>query len=123
MTYEEKLARFNAHIEDGGKVETEGWMPDEDWRACAGDVLLRADEPVYACVRIAHDNRSAAVEPRPAADQPLPGRARHLSRLRTGGVDSRRGLDPLDGAQPGCPRRTRGARRTCRPLRAGRPGR
>ncbi len=32
MTYEEKLARFNAHIETGGKVETEDWMPD-DYRA------------------------------------------------------------------------------------------
>jgi len=29
MTYEEKLARFNEHIEAGGKVETEDWMPDD----------------------------------------------------------------------------------------------
>ncbi|MFP5351727.1 MAG: 1,2-phenylacetyl-CoA epoxidase subunit PaaA [Actinomycetota bacterium] len=29
MTYEEKLARFNAHIEAGGKVEAEDWMPDD----------------------------------------------------------------------------------------------
>ena len=36
-------------------------MPDEDWRACAGDVRLRAEDPVYACVRIAHDHRTAAV--------------------------------------------------------------
>ena len=27
MTYEEKLAAFNAHIESGGKVEAEDWMP------------------------------------------------------------------------------------------------
>jgi hypothetical protein len=39
----------------------EGWMPDADWRACAGDVRLRPDEPVYACVRIAHDHGTAAV--------------------------------------------------------------
>ncbi len=29
MTYEEKLARFEAHIEAGGKVETQDWMPDD----------------------------------------------------------------------------------------------
>ena len=29
MTYEEKLARFNEHIEAGGKVEAEDWMPDD----------------------------------------------------------------------------------------------
>ena len=29
MTYEEKLERFNAHIEAGGKVETQDWMPDD----------------------------------------------------------------------------------------------
>ena len=29
MTYEEKLARFNAHIEAGGKIEAEDWMPDD----------------------------------------------------------------------------------------------
>jgi ring-1,2-phenylacetyl-CoA epoxidase subunit PaaA len=29
MTYEEKLANFNEHIEAGGKVETEEWMPDD----------------------------------------------------------------------------------------------
>jgi phage terminase large subunit-like protein len=39
----------------------EGWMPDADWRTCAGDVRLRPDGPVYACVRIAHDHRTAAV--------------------------------------------------------------
>jgi hypothetical protein len=39
----------------------EGWMPDADWRACTGDVRLRTDEPVYACVRVAHDHRTAAV--------------------------------------------------------------
>lgn len=29
MTYEEKLARFEAHIDSGGKVETQDWMPDD----------------------------------------------------------------------------------------------
>jgi ring-1,2-phenylacetyl-CoA epoxidase subunit PaaA len=29
MTYEEKLANFNAHIEGGGKIEAEDWMPDD----------------------------------------------------------------------------------------------
>jgi len=29
MTYEEKLAGFSAHIEAGGKVEAEDWMPDD----------------------------------------------------------------------------------------------
>ncbi len=32
MTYEEKLARFTDHINAGGKVEAEDWMPD-DYRA------------------------------------------------------------------------------------------
>ena len=32
MTYEEKLARFNGYIEEGGKVEAKDWMPD-DYRA------------------------------------------------------------------------------------------
>ncbi len=29
MTYEEKLERFNEHIEAGGKVEAQDWMPDD----------------------------------------------------------------------------------------------
>ncbi|MEA2497907.1 MAG: ring,2-phenylacetyl-CoA epoxidase subunit PaaA [Actinomycetota bacterium] len=29
MTYEEKLAAFNARIEAGDKIETEDWMPDD----------------------------------------------------------------------------------------------
>lgn len=29
MTYEEKLARFESHIADGGKIEAEDWMPDD----------------------------------------------------------------------------------------------
>lgn len=29
MTYEEKLAQFEAHIADGGKIEAEDWMPDD----------------------------------------------------------------------------------------------
>ena len=29
MTYEEKLAAFETHIESGGKIETEDWMPDD----------------------------------------------------------------------------------------------
>ena len=47
------LNQFVASLED--------WMPDADWRDRAGDVRLRADEPVYACVRVAHDHRAAAV--------------------------------------------------------------
>lgn len=29
MTYEEKLAKFTEHIEAGGKIETQDWMPDD----------------------------------------------------------------------------------------------
>lgn len=29
MTYEEKLAHFTEHIESGGKVEAQDWMPDD----------------------------------------------------------------------------------------------
>ncbi|MDQ3646652.1 MAG: 1,2-phenylacetyl-CoA epoxidase subunit A [Actinomycetota bacterium] len=32
MTYEEKVARFTEHVEGGGKVEAQDWMPD-DYRA------------------------------------------------------------------------------------------
>ena len=29
MTYEEKLSRFEAHVDAGGKVEAQDWMPDD----------------------------------------------------------------------------------------------
>ena len=39
----------------------EQWMAPEDWEACAGDPVMKPELPVFACVRIAHDHRSAAV--------------------------------------------------------------
>lgn len=36
-------------------------MHEQAWEACAGDTVLRRELPVYACVRVAHDHRSAAV--------------------------------------------------------------
>jgi phage terminase large subunit-like protein len=41
--------------------QLERWMPEDDWQACAGDTVFDSKVPVYACVRIAHDHRSAAV--------------------------------------------------------------
>ena len=55
------LTEWRTYHLDQFVEQLEGWMPDADWRACAGDVRLRADEPVYACVRVAHDHRTAAV--------------------------------------------------------------
>lgn len=55
------IAEWRTYHLDQFVESMEGWMPDEEWRACAGEALLRADEPVYACVRVAHDNRTAAV--------------------------------------------------------------
>jgi phage terminase large subunit-like protein len=55
------LTEWRTYHLDQFVEQLEGWMPDEDWRARGGDVRLRAEEPVYACVRIAHDHRTAAV--------------------------------------------------------------
>lgn len=41
--------------------QLERWMPEDAWEACSGDVVLERRLPTYACVRIAHDHRSAAV--------------------------------------------------------------
>ncbi len=46
MTYEEKLARFNEHIEAGGKVETEDWMPDDYRRGVLKFVEMHANSEI-----------------------------------------------------------------------------
>ena len=37
------------------------WMPEDAWEACSGDPVFDARLRAYVCVRVAHDNRSAAV--------------------------------------------------------------
>jgi hypothetical protein len=37
------------------------WMPETVWEACAGDVVMRPELPVYANVAVDHDHRAAAV--------------------------------------------------------------
>jgi phage terminase large subunit-like protein len=41
--------------------QLERWMPEDAWEASAGDTVLQRLLPTYVCVRVAHDNRSAAV--------------------------------------------------------------
>jgi len=39
----------------------DGWMPAEEWDDREGAVRMNTKLPTYACVRVAHDHRSAAV--------------------------------------------------------------
>ncbi|MPZ68867.1 MAG: 1,2-phenylacetyl-CoA epoxidase subunit A [Actinobacteria bacterium] len=50
MTYEEKLANFNAHIEDGGKVETEDWMPDDYRRGVLKFIEMHANSEIMGAL-------------------------------------------------------------------------
>ena len=50
MTYEEKLARFNAKIEDGGKVETEDWMPDDYRRGVLKFIEMHANSEIMGAL-------------------------------------------------------------------------
>lgn len=52
--------RFFFNVPGEGSVE-DAWMPLQDWDDRAGDPVFQPALPVYACVRVAHDNRSAAV--------------------------------------------------------------
>ncbi len=50
MTYEEKLARFNAKIEEGGKVETEDWMPDDYRRGVLKFIEMHANSEIMGAL-------------------------------------------------------------------------
>ncbi|MCY7418092.1 MAG: terminase large subunit [Chloroflexi bacterium] len=55
------MAEWRTYHLDQFVEELEAWMPVEAWEACSGDPVFDARLPVHACVRIAHDHRSAAV--------------------------------------------------------------
>jgi phage terminase large subunit-like protein len=55
------LAEWRTYHLDQFVDELVSWMPAAAWEACAGDVAVDVRLPVHACVRIAHDHRSAAV--------------------------------------------------------------
>lgn len=50
MTYEEKLAGFNEHIERGGKVETQDWMPDDYRRGVLKFIEMHANSEIMGAL-------------------------------------------------------------------------
>ena len=50
MTYEEKLARFNSHIEAGGKVEAEDWMPDDYRNGVLKFIEMHANSEIMGAI-------------------------------------------------------------------------
>ena len=50
MTYEEKLERFNEHIADGGKVETQDWMPDDYRRGVLKFIEMHANSEIMGAL-------------------------------------------------------------------------
>ena len=50
MTYEEKLARFTDHIERGGKVETQDWMPDDYRRGVLKFIEMHANSEIMGAL-------------------------------------------------------------------------
>jgi ring-1,2-phenylacetyl-CoA epoxidase subunit PaaA len=50
MTYEDKLEAFNAHIENGGKVETEDWMPDEFRNGVLKFIEMHANSEIMGAI-------------------------------------------------------------------------
>ena len=50
MTYEEKLTRFNEHIEQGGKVETQDWMPDDYRRGVLKFIEMHANSEIMGAL-------------------------------------------------------------------------
>ena len=49
------------HLNQSVSGAEDPWMPLDDWQACEGDPVFRAELRTYAVVRIAHDHRAAAV--------------------------------------------------------------
>ena len=50
MTYEEKLAQFNAHIEAGGKIEAEDWMPDDYRKGVLKFIEMHANSEIMGAL-------------------------------------------------------------------------
>jgi ring-1,2-phenylacetyl-CoA epoxidase subunit PaaA len=50
VTYEEKLARFNEHIESGGKVEAGDWMPDDFRRGVLKFIEMHANSEIMGAL-------------------------------------------------------------------------
>jgi ring-1,2-phenylacetyl-CoA epoxidase subunit PaaA len=50
VTYEEKLAAFNEFIADGGKVETEDWMPDDYRRGVLKFIEMHANSEIMGAL-------------------------------------------------------------------------
>ena len=50
MTYEEKLAQFEANIEAGGKVEAEDWMPDDYRNGVLKFIEMHANSEIMGAI-------------------------------------------------------------------------
>jgi ring-1,2-phenylacetyl-CoA epoxidase subunit PaaA len=50
MTYEDKLAQFTEHIESGGKVETQDWMPDDFRRGVLKFIEMHANSEIMGAL-------------------------------------------------------------------------
>jgi ring-1,2-phenylacetyl-CoA epoxidase subunit PaaA len=50
VTYEDKLSRFRAHIEQGGKVEAEDWMPDDYRRGVLKFIEMHANSEIMGAL-------------------------------------------------------------------------
>jgi ring-1,2-phenylacetyl-CoA epoxidase subunit PaaA len=50
MTYEERLEGFNAHVEAGGKVETDDWMPDDYRMGVLKFVEMHANSEIMGAI-------------------------------------------------------------------------
>ena len=50
MTYEEKLAQFEEHVESGGKVETQDWMPDDYRRGVLKFIEMHANSEIMGAL-------------------------------------------------------------------------
>ena len=50
MTYEDKMTRFNEHIEAGGKVETNDWMPDDYRRGVLKFIEMHANSEIMGAL-------------------------------------------------------------------------
>jgi ring-1,2-phenylacetyl-CoA epoxidase subunit PaaA len=50
VTYEDKLTTFKEHIESGGKVETEDWMPDDYRRGVLKFIEMHANSEIMGAL-------------------------------------------------------------------------
>ena len=50
MTYDEKLTTFTKHVENGGKVEVEDWMPDDYRRGVLKFIEMHANSEIMGAI-------------------------------------------------------------------------